>query len=290
VLSKAGQRALSTDSLRRLGIWRIVVILPLAGLYAPVFADLGRAWWGDQYAGHGMFVPAFSAFLAWNDRDRIRAAVGRPDPAGILVLLVALALLAAGRWSGSLLVQALSVVVAVAGALLWTCGGRCLRTAAFPVAFLVFMAPPPSVVVDTVTLHLQLFAARVAGVVLEILDVPFYQSGVDIVLPAMTLQVAEVCNGLRFLLALLVLTMACAYVSQRSPHRMAVLVASAIPIAILANAARVAAIAVAVQYVGPQAASGAIHNAIGKGVWALTLVPLAGIGFWLRGRGRSGAA
>jgi exosortase/archaeosortase family protein len=88
-------------------------------------------------------------------------------------------------------------------------------------------------------------------------------------------------------MALLVLTMAFAYVTQRRPHRMVVLVVAAIPIAILANAVRVAVIAVAVQYVGPHAASGAFHHAIGKGVWALTLVSLAAIGFWLRGRGRS---
>ena len=68
---------------------------------------------------------------------------------------------------------------------------------------------------------------------------------------------------------------------------MALLVGSAVPIAILANAARVAAIAVAVQYAGPQAASGAIHHAIGKVTWALTLVPLAGLGLLLR-RGQTG--
>jgi exosortase len=279
--------SLNTLALKRFPVWRILLAVPLAILYAPVFADLARSWWNDQYAGHGMFVPAFSAFLAWSDRDRLRAAAGQPSRAGIPVILAALAILATGRWSGSLLLAAASVAVAVAGVVLWTLGRRCLRVAAFPVAFLVFMAPLPDAIVDSVTLHLQLFAARVAGTVLEMLDVPFFQSGVDIVLPLISLRVAEVCNGLRFLMALLVLTLAFAYVTQRSPARMAVLVASAIPIAILANAARVTAIAVAVQYVGPEAASGTLHNAIGKAMWALTLLPLAGIGLLLRG-GRVG--
>lgn len=270
--------------LRRSDFWRALLILPLAGLYAPVFADLARAWWNDQYAGHGMFVPAFSAFLVWSDRERIRATIGRASRAGIPVILLALAILAAGRWYGSLLLQAVSVTMAVAGVLLWTVGARCLRSIAFPVAFLVFMAPLPSAIVDSVTLHLQVFAAKVAGAALQFLDVPFYQSGVTITLPAMTLEVAEVCNGLRFMMALLVLALAFAYVSQRSPQRMAVLVASAVLIAILANALRVTAIAVAVQYVGPQAASGVIHHAIGKATWALTLVPLVGLGFLLRRR------
>ena len=84
---------------------------------------------------------------------------------------------------------------------------------------------------------------------------------------------AEVCNGLRFLTAILVLTIAFAHITQRSLGRKLVLVASAVPVAIVANAVRVTAIALAVHYWGPEAASGWIHHAIGKGVWALTLLP-----------------
>jgi len=270
--------------LKRFDLWRILLIVPLAAVYAPACADLARAWWHDQYAGHGMFVPAFAAFLAWTDRERLRTAVGPPSLAGIPLILAALAILITGRWSGSLLLQAASVAVAVAGIVLWTFGGRCLKATAFPVVFLVLMAPLPHALVDSVTLHLQFFAAGVAGLVLEILNVPFYQSGLTIMLPTITLQVAEVCNGLRFLMALLVLATAFAYITQRTVTRMAVVVASAIPIAILANAARVAAVAVAVQYIGPQAASGTLHDAIGKAMWALTLVPLVGLGLLLRGR------
>jgi exosortase len=100
----------------------------------------------------------------------------------------------------------------------------------------------------------------------------------------MTLQVAEACNGLRFLMALLVLTAAFAQITQRTVADKAALVVAAIPIAIVANAMRVAAIVVGVQYVGPEAASGTIHNWIGKGMWGLTLVPLIGLGFLLARR------
>ena len=119
---------------------------------------------------------------------------------------------------------------------------------------------------------------------LRLLDLPVYQRGVVIELPAMTLQVAEACNGLRFLMALLVLTAAFAQVTQRSVPRKIALVASAVPIAIAANAMRVAAIAIGVHYVGPAAASGTIHNWIGKGVWGITLIPLIGLA-WLLARG-----
>ena len=52
----------------------------------------------------------------------------------------------------------------------------------------------------------------------------------------MTLEVAEVCNGLRFMSALVVLTLAFAYVTQRTIVRRAVLTVMAVPVAIVANA------------------------------------------------------
>ena len=190
-------------------------------------------------------------------------------------------LLALGTLGQNLLVKGLSVAVVVAGLVVWGFGTECLKAAAFPVGFLLLMAPLPRAVVAALTLKVQLFAAAFAARAVRLLDVPVYQTGVTIELPSMTLQVAEACNGLRFLMALLVLTAAFAQITQRTLPRKIALVASAIPIAILANATRVAVVALGVHYVGPEAASGTIHNWIGKGVWGLTLIPLIVLGLLL---------
>jgi exosortase len=269
---------------------RILVVLVLTGIYAPVLADMGRAWWVHPYAGHGMFVPAFSAYVLWLSRRRLQAAVGRGHPAGGLLVLLGLGVLVLGRWGESLLIQGASLVITVAGLILWGFGVRCLRQAAFPVAFLLFMAPLPRALVDALTLDLQLFAAGFAGEVLERLDIPFYLHDQMIDLSTITLNVAEVCNGLRFLMALVTVTIAFAQLSQRSLPRKLLLVGSAVPIAILANAVRVAAIAAGVHYVGPEVASGPIHHLIAKAVWGLTAVLLVALGLVLRWGGRAGSS
>ena len=256
-------------------------------LYAPVARDLAHAWWTHPYAGHGPLVPAFSAFVLWTDRARIRAAVTPGHAIGLAVILLSLGLLFAGRSIESLFLQGVSLVMCLAGMMLWILGPRALHAAAFPVAFLLLMVPLASPVVNAVTEDLQLFAARTAGAALDLFDVPFFLDGVLIQLPGITLTVATVCNGLRFLSALVVLTIAFAHLSQRSLPRKLILVASAIPIAILANAVRVATIALAVYYIGPSAAQGFIHNSIAKGVWAITLVPLVILAFILRRGGES---
>ncbi len=265
-------------------LYRILTVVVLAGIYAPVFTDLARIWWRDTYAVHGLFVPFFSALMLWNDRERLREASGRGEPAGFLLILLGLGVLVLGGWTENLIVQGLSVPLSVAGLVVLCFGKRCLRAAAFPVAFLFLMVPPPRLLISAVTVDLQLFAAGFAGAALGLFGIPFYQSGLFIELPAITLEIAEICNGLRFTLALLVLTIAFAQVSQHTLTRKLVLVAAAIPFAILANAVRVTTVVVAVHYWGIQAASGFIHNSIGKGVWALTLIPLVALGLIMRRR------
>ena len=268
-----------------LGRWLpLGAVVALTALYAPTVAQMIQLWRTDTYAGHGMFVPLFSAVIAWTERERLRKAVAPGRPVGAVIVLVGVGLLALGSLADSMLLQGASVAVTIAGLVAWTFGLRCLRAAAFPIAFLLLMTPLPRPVVAAVTLQVQLFAAAFAVAVLRVLDLPVYQTGVTIELPSMTLQVAEACNGLRFLMALLVLTAAFAQITQRTVAAKTALIVSAIPIAIVANAMRVAAVVLGVQYVGPEAASGTIHNWIGKGMWGLTLLPLIGLGFLLARR------
>ncbi len=254
----------------------------IAGAYAPAVVSLADVWWFDQYAGHGMFVPLFSALMAWSERDRLSAAAGRGESAGALLIAGGLAVLMMGYLTASLPVHLISLVMAMAGTV-WLCfGRRCLRAAAFPLMFLVLAAPMPHAIVRAVTLDLQIFAARFAAAGVRLLNIPVYQTGSVLELPSLTLQVAEVCNGLRFLSALVVLTAAFAYVVLAGTVPRIVLSLAAVPIAIFANATRVAAIAVGVQWVGPAAASGPIHNGIGKAVWGVTIGLVVVLGWALR--------
>jgi exosortase len=256
----------------------------LAVAYAPLVPELLHAWRTDEYAGHGMFVPVYSAFLLWLDRERLRAVPRRYEPAGALILLLALALLVVGRSVDSLSLQVVSLTLAVGAAVVCAWGTRVLRAAAFPLALLVVMMPLPRPVVHVLSLPIQEFAARFASAVLGIVGVPHHQYGIHIELPRIGLAVVEGCNGLRFLMALVTLTAAFAEATQRTPGRKLMLIAAAVPVAILANDIRVTAVALAAYYVGPHAAAGLTHHSIGKGIWALALVPLIVLGVVLRRR------
>ena len=260
---------------------RLVVVSLLTAGFVPALIHLIDTGRTNEYAGHAMFVPLFSLMLSWMDRDCLRRAAGRGEDRGVLVMAIGAGLVGVGYRTGSSVVESLAVATTVAGVIIWLYGTACLRAAAFPVGFLVLMTPPPHFAVAMVTQQLQVFAATFAAGILRIAGIQVYQAGTLIELPKMILEVAEACNGLRFLLALLVLTAAFAQITQRALGQKALLIAMAPPIAVLANVLRVAVIGLGVQYWGPEAASGAIHHWMGKAVWVMTIIPLVGFGIWL---------
>jgi len=261
--------------------WALSVVVLLV-FYAPVFRDLTHHWGTNTYAGHGVFVPLFSALFLWMDRDRLRTVSNQGDLRGWLLVFMGLGINSIGEGAQSILLECVSIVVAVAGVTVLGFGWGCLRAAAFPIGFLVLMVPLPDTVVQRITGDIQLFVAKFTAFILSLLGIPVYQRGVIIELPEITLEIAELCNGLRFLMALLVLTISFAHVSQRSIARKLALVASAIPLGIAANVLRVVAIALAAHHLGPHMAFGTPHHLIGKAVWVLTLVPLFALGLMLR--------
>ena len=265
--------------LRYLTVLGMVIVLTAA--FSATVLDLYRASVVDTYAGHVVFVPLFAAVMLWADRVALRNAVAPGDYRGLVVMAAALGLLALGRWHGSLVLQSLALAAAVAGACLVAGGRRLVTRAAFPIAFLALMAPPPRAVIEVITLHLQNFAAGFAVAVLRLIDVPVFRAGVMLELPNARLEVAEICNGLRFLLALVVMTSAFAQITQPSAVHKLILVAAAVPIAVFANATRVAIIALGAHWFGAEMATGPVHHAIGKAVWVLTLAPLALLTWWL---------
>lgn len=263
-------------------------LLPLLG-FLPVLVmavvsgpALLKVWWRDSYAAHGGFALVFSLFLLFDDRRRLQETGGRGEPWGALGIALGLGLFAVGLRAGSVPLQAVSFAPVLAGAVALAFGRGTLRQATFPLAFLIFMAPLPRTFVRRFTGSLQDFSASIAGSVASLLGVPIFQNGRFLEMPGTSLEVAEICNGLRFLSALVVLTVAYAHMTQRTIARKAILSLAAVPVAILANAARVTVVTLAVYYIGPGAASGWLHHSIGKAVWLFTLIPLLVLGWYLR--------
>jgi exosortase len=147
-------------------------------------------------------VPAFSAYVVWQGRARLSQIPLRPSWAGLGIVALALAVLFIGQTGAELFLARFSLLFLLSGLIVLFLGWNHLRGLLFPVAFLVLMIPIPTIVFNQITFPLQLLASRFSAEVLSWLGVPVLREGNVIVLPAMALEVAEACSGIRSLMSL----------------------------------------------------------------------------------------
>jgi len=239
----------------------------LVALYAPVVRDLASIWSSDPNYSHGFLVPLVSAVLVSRRRIEIASASGKASILGALVLIGGLFLLVvghavqiAGSGRGGLFVMGLSLVPVCWGLVLLLLGTDALKQVAFPLAYLVLMVPLPVELFATLTLPLQLYASNISVAVLDLLGIPALREGNLIHLPAVTLGVEEACSGIRSLITLLAGTAALGWLLLERPWQRLFLIASAIPVAIATNTARVTGTGVLAYIIGPEVAQGFFHD------------------------------
>lgn len=255
--------------------WPIGILAGLTGvLYAGVMARLFEDWLHDPNYSHGLLVPLFSAFLVWRNRRALRRLPISPTWWGLAGIAGALAVLVVGRLAAELFLTRSSLVLLLAATVLFFLGWRWLRALLFPLAFLFLMIPIPAILFDQISLPLEFFASHTASWLLALVGVPVLTLGNIIRLPAMTLQVAEACSGIRSLVSLVALAIIYGYFLEPSLWRRVVLVAAAVPIAVIANAVRIMGTGLLVEYWSQEMATGFFHAFSGWLVFALALLLL----------------
>src|SRR5215813_7277006 len=261
---------------RRLQMWLVTTLfLALLGaLYWAILRDLVWQWWDDPNYSHGFVVAFVSGFLAWQRRKELVAIPQQGSWIGLLVLMVGVVELLLGDIGAELFLMRSSLIIIVSGLVLFHLGPRVLRVLAFPLAFLFFLVPIPSVLFYAVAFPLQNLAARNAASILDLLGVPVLLDGNVIHLSQISLGVTEACSGIRSLISLLALAVAWAYLITPGTWAKAVLVASVVPITIAANAGRVVVTGLVGQWFGANYATGVYHTFSGYLIFLFACVGL----------------
>jgi len=246
-----------------------LLLFGIAIVYWQVFQRLIEAWIVDGNYSHGWLIIPLAGYFAWERRARLAATPVRSSWFGLVVLAGSILVLLAGLYGSELFLTRVALVGTVAGIVLYLYGWAHLRILAFPIAFLLLMIPLPAIVFNKIAFPLQLFASRVGESAISAANIPVLREGNVLILANTQLEVAEACSGIRSLVSLVTLGLVYGYFSDQRFWVRAVIVASTVPIAILANGARVAGTGIAAHYFGPKAAEGFFHEFSG---WALFVV------------------
>jgi exosortase len=183
-------------------------------------------------------------------------------------------MLLVGSVGAELFLQRSSLIVVLAGVVWLVLGTGFLRELLFPIVFLVFMVPLPAIVMNAVAFPLQLFAAQSATFCMQAAGVPVLREGNTIVMANTTLEVVEACSGIRSLQALLALGAIYGHFTQKAVWKRWALLVLSVPIAIAANAFRVAGTGFLAHFVGAEAAQGFYHSFAGWIVFVVAFVLL----------------
>ena len=260
---------------RRYPWWQAAVLAVLIGwLYSSILYHLVGQWWQDPNFSHGFFVPLFSAFVLWQDRSRIASLPVIPSSWGLPIVIGALCVLILGVMGAELFLSRVSLLLLIAGLVIFFLGWNYFRAVLFPWAFLILMIPIPAIIFNQITFPLQLFASKIAATVLPLFGVPVLREGNVINLPAMVLEVAEACSGIRSLLSLTTLAIIYGYLMEpRNAVRVGLALAS-LPIAVAANSFRIVGTGLLIQYWDPEKAEGFFHLFSGWLIFVISLLML----------------
>lgn len=247
-------------------------------LYFPVLKELVYDWYVDPNYTHGFLIPFISGYFVWEKREKLGKLTVKPFNWAILLLIFGIFILFIGHIGAELFTMRFSLIIVIAGLILFLLGKDFFKTLFFPISFLVFMVPLPYLVYDSIAFPLKLFAARCAALSLQLMGIPVLREGNIITLASTTLEVADACSGIRSLISLIALGMVYAYFSQTVTWKRVTVVLLTIPIAIFVNAFRLVVTGALAHYIDPELAHGFFHTFSGWIIFLLAFLLLLATG------------
>jgi exosortase len=257
----------------------VATLLLLLGCLAwaqwPVLTEMADRWSRDPRYAHGYFVPVFSLVLLWMRRGRLDGVKPSPSIWGLALVGLGAAIELLGAYVSQGSVLGLALLPYLGGVTLLLGGWRFLEWAWPSIAFLAFMVPLPWRVENALGPPLQYVATRASTYLLQTLGFMAFDEGFVIQLNDARIGVVEACSGLSMLITFIALSTAAAMVVNRPLLDRIVLVASAIPVALVANVLRITLTGILHETVGGQVADTFYHDLAG---WLM--MPLALLLYW----------
>jgi exosortase len=262
----------------RAAAWPLLALgVPLALLgwaYWTTFLELSRIWALSSSYSHGYLVPFFALFLLWHRRGLLEPDRLRPNLFGLPLLAGALAMRLVGTWYYFSWLDPLSLIPAAAGVFLLVGGWRGLRWGWPASVFQFFMIPLPFSLQALLSDPLQRLATICSTFLMQMLGLPAVSEGNTILVNDASIGVVEACSGLRMLMVFFALASAVALIIQRSWAEKVILLASAIPIALLVNIIRITATGVLHEFVNSETANAFFHDVAGWFMMPMALLLL----------------
>ena len=277
-------------------IWRFwmgacYVILMVAAFGQRLFALANYAVHSSLHS-YILLISFVSAYLLYLRRNQLPKKYTTDFSPGIKWLVCSIGLFLFSVWRNfvghlpagnyQLTLVALSFLCCLSAGGFFFLGRHWMRAAAFPLAYLIFLVPMPDTMADALETALKYASAEVANVLFHLSGMPFLRAGLFFQLPNIQIEVAQECSGIRSSWVLLMTSILAAHLFLKTPWRRFVFVALVVPLGILRNGFRIFVIGLLCTKAGPQMIHSLLHRRGGPVFFALSLIPLFLLLWWLR--------
>ena len=167
-----------------------------------------------------------------------------------------------------------SLIIVLGGIILLVYGIAYFKALLFPLVFLIFMVPLPQIIYNALAFKLQLFVSFISAKLIDLAGIAVFRSGNIIEVASGPLAVEEACSGMRSIMALLALSSLFAYLMYTSRLKQWILIAFALPIAVVTNIIRVTSTGILAHYFGREMAEGVLHESFGWIVFVIAFILL----------------
>lgn len=250
-------------------VWRfpfafiLLTVLISAATLLPFWDGLTYMWESwlalPEYS-HSLMIPPIAAFLVWQQKDRLELVSFGGSWWGVALVLIGSAILVLGQLGTVYVLVQYAFLITLCGLAWALTGNKAFRLIAMPLFILFFMVPLPYFVLHNLSSKLQLISSEIGVAFMRMFGISVFVEGNVIDLGGYKLQVAEACDGLRYLFPLMTLGFLMAYFYKGALWKRVLLFLSSIPLTVVMNSFRVGTIGIMVEHWGISMAEGFLHE------------------------------
>lgn len=253
----------------------VVLIASFVLAYFPVWKRLVITWYGSDQYSHGFFIIPITLYIIWQKKGILAKTPIRPSWWGLALVIFSLLLYLLAHFAEIITVASFSMVLLLAGVIIYLYGVLVFKELLFPLVFLLFMIPIPGQIYSSLTIPLQLFVSEVSVWITSTIGIPIFREGNVLHLPDRTMQVVQACSGLRSMVSLLTLSAIFGYLTLKSNSLRLILFLTGIPIAIFVNIIRVSLMVLAFHYFNYDLTKDSVHTIFGVIIFFIALIIIA---------------
>lgn len=241
-------------------------------LYHTTIAKLIFDWSNNPNFSHGLLIPFVAIYMIWYKKKILSITPQHSALSGMWIVLFGMVVHILGTVGAELFFMRLSMIITLSGIIIFYFGFSIFRQVLIPIAYLFLMIPIPAIIWNKIAFPLQLFSARIAAQMIQLIHIPVLREGNILHLANTSLEVVDACSGIRSLTSLLALTGAFAFLASLSPLKKWILFLSAIPIAVAVNIIRLTITAAMAAWISPKTAHGFLHDLSGLILFSIALI------------------